>query len=834
MGTWFTDVIQAFRGLRKQPAFALTAILTLALGIGATAAIFSVVDAVLIRPLPYRDADRLVHVAHDLTARKVVDFPFAPGDFYDLRNMTSPFEQVEAVQTFVQTFAGDGAGRETERVPSAAVTPGFFRLLGFNIVHGRDFTDADGAPLPPPPAPVAGLVPVDGPPPQPPVTIISYEFWQRRFAADTAVVGTVQQLGAQSFEIVGVLAPGAELLFPPNINIQRAPELWVPDRTDFAQASRINVGLRVIGRLKEGVPLARAQTEVEVLATDLRRRFAIKETAGFSLRLAPVQQDLVDDVRPIILSLMGAVLCVLLIACANVANLLLVRTATRERELAVRTALGGSRRRLIGQLLMESLVLSISASVVGLLLARAAIEGLRAIAPENVPRLDTVSIDPTVVGFGVVLAVVSVAVFGLLPAIRASRPNIMDVLRRSGRSEGLGQGRWIRDGVVVAEVALSFVLLVGSGLMVRSFGSLYQASPGFDPNGVLTFQMTNQGQVAQGLDARLGLVRDLTARLQAMPGVTAVTASSFLPLAGGQEPLTRYGKEEALSDPSKFQQASLVFVQPGYFDVMRTPVVDGRAFTNEDNRPVAPGVLIDAVLAAKMFPGQRAVGQRLFIRTTRNEPDPFEIIGVVGHQRTQSPAFDSRETIYFPDATGGGAATARWVVRTAGNPADLEAGVRREVAAISPRLGVFEVRTMETLFDRAAAGTRFVLWLLSLFAGVAMVMAAVGLYGVLSTAVKQRTAEIGVRVAFGATSRSIFALIVGHGLKLSLAGVVIGALGARLATNAISGLLVGVTITDPLTYAVMAAGFLLVAALACGVPAFRASRLQPLEALRRD
>lgn len=824
---------QAARSLRKTPGFTLTAMLTLALGIGATAAIFSVVDAVLLRPLPYRDVDRLVHVAHDLQARNVEDFPFAPGDFFDLRNLTSPFEQVEAVTTFQQTFAGDGAGHDTERVPVAQVTTGFFRLLGMQVAHGRDFTDADAAPFPPPDnqgPPVPGA-----PPPPPPVltAILGHEYWQRRFGGDPAIVGTVQMLGAARFEVVGILQPDAVLYFPPNINIQRRPDIWVSNRTDFATASRINVNLRVIGRLKDGLSLQQAQAEIAPFTADLRQRFPIKETAGYHLRLVPVQQDLVADVRGVILVLMGAVVFVLLIACANVANLMLVRTASRERELAVRTALGGTRGQLIRQLLVESLVLSMGAAVLGLGLAQLGIAGLRRMAPDNVPRLDSVGIDPTIIGFGILIAVASVVFFGLLPAVRASRPNVIDILRRSGRSESLGQGRLVRDAVVVAEVALCFVLLVGSGLMVRSFLSIYQSNPGFDPNRLFTFQLTNQGQAAPAVDARLGLVRDLTGRLRAIPGVSAVSATSLLPLGGG-EPLVRYGKEDALADPSRFQQGHLVFVQPDYFEVMGTPIVEGRAFTESDNVPQPQGILIDTVLARKMFPEGRAVGQRIYVRTVRNEPDPYEVIGVVGHQRHATPARDSRETLYFPDAFGGGAATNRFVLRTSVDPASIEAAVRREVTAINPRLGVFDVAVMDTLVEESAAETRFVLWLFSVFGVVAIVLAAVGLYSVLSTSVRLRTSEIGVRMAFGAPTRSIFSLIVGHGLVLSALGVVIGVPVAILLSRALGTALVNVSATDPLTYGTIAAGFLVIAALACGLPARRASKLDPLAALRQE
>ncbi|NQW03045.1 MAG: ABC transporter permease [Acidobacteria bacterium] len=410
MSTLVKDIAQAFRSLRKQPTFALTAVLTLALGIGATSAIFSVVDAVLLRSLPYKDAGRLVHVAQDLRARNVEDFPIAPADFYDMKNLSSPFEDIASVFTFQQTFVGDGAGREAEQLPVAVVSSSLFRVLGLPILHGRDFVEQDNAPVPPPPA-AAGGAPEAAAPPPPVVTILSHGYWQRRYNSDPSIIGTVQEFGAQRLEIVGVLAPGAELLFPPGIAIERTPDLWYPDRTDLANGSRINVFLRVIGRLRPEVTLTQAQGEIDALAADLRQQVAIKETADMHFRLAPMHEDLVAEVQPILMALMGAVAFVLLIACANVANLLLVRTAARERELAIRTALGGSLARLIRQLLAESLVLSLTASAVGLLLARLAIQGFRTLAPDNVPRLDTVAVDPTVVAFGVTLAVVSVAVF---------------------------------------------------------------------------------------------------------------------------------------------------------------------------------------------------------------------------------------------------------------------------------------------------------------------------------------------------------------------------------------------------------------------------------------
>ncbi len=831
--TWLRDVSQAARSLRKTPGFTVTAVVTLALGIGATAAIFSVVNAVLLRPLPYPEADRLVHVAQDMRARNVVDFPIAPGDFHDFRQMTNTFEAIGSVFTFRQTFAGDNAGRPTERVPVAIVSTSLPSVLGLRVRLGRDFVPEDGAPLPEPPDNAAAGQP-DGPPP-PPVpqpVILSDGYFTRRFGGDASILDTVQQLGGQPILVVGVFEPGVELLFPPGLNVDREPDLWIADRTDFANGSRINVALRVVARLKPGVSQAQAQGDIDQIGAELRERFPIKQTAGVYFRVEPMHDDLVADVRTVVWSLMGAVVFVLLIACANVANLMLVRTAARERDLAIQTALGGARWRLIRQLLLEGLLLSLVASLGGLLLAQALVRGLRYLAPDNVPRLDTIAVDPTVIGFGMAMAVVSAVIFAAAPAIRGSRPNVMNVLRRTGRGEGLGQGRWLRDGVAVAEVALCFVLLVGSGLMVRSFMAVMNAHPGFETANLLTFQLTNQFQAVQGPNAVRVLQNDLEARIGALPGVTSLTVSSYMPLTGAQQPLTRYGREDALTDPSRFQQGNAILIAPNYFDVMGTPVLDGRVFTEADNTPQPQSVVIDRLLAEKMFPGGRAVGERLYVRGQRNEPDPYTIIGVVGHQRNTSPAVDGREAIYLPEAIGG--VPQRWALRITGDPAAVEAAIRREVAAVSPVLGVFEVRTMEQWVGEAAAGTRFVLWLLAVFGGVAIVLAAVGLYSVLSASVRQRTAEIGVRMAFGAPGPSIFRLIVGQGLLLSGIGVLIGIPAASLLSRALGTALVNVNATDPLTYITIALGFLVVAALACGLPAFRASRLDPISALRQE
>jgi putative ABC transport system permease protein len=830
MHPFLSDLGYAARMFRKKPAFAVTAIATLALGIGSTAAIFSVVNAVLLQPLPYTEPARLVHVWHDLRNRNVTRFPWAPADFHDLRTQATMFTELAALTTGRQVIVAEGGTGDAEQIRTGSATPNLFRLLGARVVQGSDFTDADGTPPPAAQvAPGAAAPPNILPPPQ--RAILSYEFWQHRFGGNPSTVGTVVALGQRRIEVVGVLEPGFEVLFPPGVNIERAPDVWTPMRVDFAAGSRVNVAQRVIGRLRDGVTIAQAQEEVDAIAANLREQFPIKKTAGFHLRLEPMHQDLVADVQPIILTLMGAVCFVMLIACANVANLLLVRAAARERELAVRAALGGSRLRLIRQLLVESLLLAGLAAGAGVLLARFGIDLLVALGPENLPRMDRVTIDPTVIAFTAVAALVSAVVFGLVPALRASRPDVMNLLRRAGRASNLASGHWMRSSVVVLEVALAFVLLVGSGLMIRSFIALQRAQPGYDPNGVLTFLLPNIPIPDD--QARLAFVRDLSAKLSALPGVTGVTAATPLPL-DPRDSLVRYGTEEALVDQSKYGQATAHFVQPGYFEVMRTRVLEGRVFTDEDNRPESLNLVIDRVLAGRLFKGKPAVGQTVLVRVRTPEPERFKVIGVVEHQRHASLARDGREGLFLPEGAVGFGAANRWVVRTSGNPSALAGSVRAAVAAVNPRVAAIEVQPMLSFVGRAQAQTRFALVLIGIFAGIALVLAAVGLYSVLSTSVRQRQAEIGVRMAFGAEHGRIFRMMVVQGLKLSTAGLACGVAAALILTSVIRSQLVGVEPTDPATFAAMTGGFLLIAAIACGVPALRAARLDPMVALRDE
>jgi putative ABC transport system permease protein len=826
------ELTVAVRSLRRSRAFTLTAILTLALGIGASTAIFSVVNAVLLRPLPYADAERLVLVWGDMRTREVYDFPFPPADYADLVEQGTLFEGLAALATFPQRLVFED---EAEQVQVGAATTNLFSLLGAHIVHGRGFLPADGTPPPPPPqganAPPGAGAPQQ-PPPPPNAIILSHHFWQQRFGGNPNVVGDVIQLGGGGApgEIVGILGPEFEMLFPPGTGIERLPAMWQAMRIDFAGGSRINVFLRVIGRLKPGVTIDQAQAQMDVLAADLRERFPIKETSGLHLRVEPMHDDLVADVRPAILALMGAVIFVLLIASANVANLHLVRAWSRERELAVRSALGGARWHLVRQMLLESFVLAAGGVAAGIGLAYLGIDVLLALAPATLPRLEAVSIDLPVLGFSILAGVIAAFAVGVLPAIRASRPDVMEVLRASGRTPGLGGGSLLRNAVVTAEVALSLVLLIGCGLMIRSFVALQRTDPGYDATGVLTFQIQQNRPTPE---QRQAFSLELRERLLALPGVTAVAATTPLPLDGGIAN-ARWGPEEALTDASLFQQADAFFVLPGYFEAMGTRLIAGRGFTEADNSPDLTRVVIDDRFAAKAFPGENPVGKEILIRVRTNEPERFEVIGVVRHQRHQTLAADGREQAFFTDGLLGHGAAGRWVVRTTGDPSRIAPSVRATIADLDRLVPIAEMQPMTEFVDRAAGPTRFALALIGVFAVIAAVLAAVGLYGVLSTVVRQRTAEIGVRMAFGAPSGSIFRLVIGQGLRLSVIGVVIGVLAALALTRVMTTMLVGVTPTDPLTFATLSVLLVVIAAVASWIPARRAAALDPGVALREE
>jgi putative ABC transport system permease protein len=511
---------------------------------------------------------------------------------------------------------------------------------------------------------------------------------------------------------------------------------------------------------------------------------------------------------------------------------MLVRASLRGRELAVRTALGGSWWRLIRQMLTEAFLIAGAGANLGIGLAWAGIKELISIAPANIPRLDTVRIDPVVLLFAALAAFLAAVLFGLPPAIRTAKPDIMQVLRGSGRTAGLAGGGFLRNTVVVAEVALSFVLLIGSGLMIRSFIALEKVDPGFDAHQVLTFLLLgNRGGTTP--EGRAALLREIQTRLASLPGVEKVSGSNLIPLAGGYNPI-RWGTEQALVDPSKFQATNFQIVLPGYFETIRARLIAGRTFAEEDNAADGKRVIIDDLLARKAFGSESAVGKRILTRIRTPDPEWFEVVGVVAHQHQESLAESGREQIYVPDAYMTHGAIARWVLRTSGDPAKYIGPVRAEMASIDAHSLILEMQPMQAIVEHAQSGTRFQLLLIGTFAVIAAFLAAVGLYGVLSTAVRQRTSEIGVRMALGAAPSRIFSLFVAHGLELSATGVGVGLIAAVALTRLMSSMLIGVRATDPLTFIVMAVLFFIIAAVASWLPARRAANLDPTIALRDE
>ena len=828
----FHDLTVAARVLRKSPVFAVTAALTIALGVGASTAIFSVTNAVLLRPLPYRNPDRLVVACSDLRKRNVRDFPFSNADFIDLREGTkSVFDDLAGVFTFPFTLQReDGTPEQTN---AAVVTINFFRLLGGGVAYGRDFNDDDAIPNPPAPP---GAQQQGPPPPRLPAhAILSYEYFQRRYGGDPSVVGrSMSAAGPQAPTpiIVGVLQPHFQLYFPPETQILPAPDIWIANRLGYDAAQRMGVSIRAVARLHPGVTPEQAQAESEKVAASERAQFPILGTADYHIRVEPMRQHMVTQARPAILALMGSVIFLLLVACANVANLLLVRASLRNRELAVRAALGADRWRLMSPILAEAMWLAAGGTLGGLALAWAGIKELRSLAPADLPRLDTITIDTSVLAFTALAGLAAAILFGVTPALRASRPRLMNVLRGIGRNTGLGTGSMMRNIVVTAEVALSFVLLVGSGLMFRSFLELQRINPGFDSRNLLTFVLNgNNGATTPAANA--AFVHQVEDRLRAIPGVQSVTGSFPFPLAGGYSPI-RWGKGEALSDPSKFQAADFQIVMPGYFETVRTPLLAGRTFTDADNAPDRRLIIIDDFLAKKAFPGESAVGKRILIRVRTPEPEWMEIVGVVGHVRQTSLAVPGREQVYFSDGYVGPGAVNSWALRVTGDPAGYARQVRAAIKDVSPRLLITNLQSVDELVDHAQAQTTFSLLLIGVFAVIAGVLAGVGLYGVLSTAVRQRTSEIGVRMALGAGRQSIFRLIVGQGLSLSAIGVVIGVIAALMLTRLMTTMLVGVKSTDPLTFMAMMLLFFAIATASSWIPASRAAGVDPNKALREE
>ncbi len=801
------DTLHAARTLRKSATFTVTAVITIALGIGLSSAIFSVTNAVLLRRLPYADSNRLVMALRDMPKRGVRDYPMSAPDFIDVRNESKTvFEDLAAVAVAARETVIPGRDGTPEQVHIQLATSNLLPLLGAKVALGQTLADAGGA-------------------------VISYDYWQRRYGGDATVVG--RSIPEISTVIAGVLEPGFELLLPPRLAVNGNPDIWIPWRLASTNGGRNTAQLRMIGRLKPGVNVAQAQTTLDGIATEFEHKFPVKATSGFAIRLESMRHYLVAEVQPTILALSGAVMFLLLIACANVANLLLVRTSLREREFAMRASLGGTTFRLMRQLIAEALVLVGIGAAVGIGLAYAAIRELHRMAPANpglanLPRFNTIGLDSAVAGFAVVVAIAAAAILGIVTACRAVRPDVIRVLRGNGPAGPSGaSGTRFRNWIVAAEIGLSFVLLIGAGLMFRSFLAMQHVGLGYDSRGVLIFRVTG---VQRNTPGRAAFVAELLEHLRSLPGVQAVTSSSALPLAGGFQ-VIRWGKQDDQADAIA-GAADYQSVRPGYFEALRTPLLDGRAFTEDDNSPDKKVVIVDDLLAAREFPLESAVGKRMLVSMPGQGVQAFEVIGVVAHQRDTSLAEAGREQIYSTEGLAGHPISGYWVVRTAQDHVACAKAIRAELAKLDKGVTVAEMQPMTTFVERAQASTRFSVILIGAFAAIAALLAGVGLYGVLATMVRQRAAEIGIRIAMGATPWSIFRLVVSRGMVLSAAGLTAGVLASLVLTRAMTSMLVDVTPADPATFAVMAVVFLAIAVVASWLPARRASTLDPALALK--
>ena len=718
-----------------------------------------------------------------------------------------------------------------EQIRWAVVTTNFFSLTGAQIRYGRDFNADDGVPSP---QPSPGAAPGTGPPQLPQVAILSYEYFMRRYGGNQAVIGqTMQFSGRPGPVIAGVLAPGFRLYFPPDADEEATPDIWMANRLGYDASDRNGFSIRPIARLRDGISLKRSQEVADIVAADGRKHFPIDQTAGYYIDLEPMQAHLVAAVKPAILTLMGSVVFLLLIACANVANLMLVRASLREPEFAVRSSLGASRWRLIQPLLAEACLNAAAGSALGLALAWAGISELRNLAPANLPRLNAVGIDGSVLGFTALAGFAAAALFGIVPAWRASQPSLMNLLRGASRTSGLAGGATLRNVVVIAEVALSFVLLIGSGLMLRSFQKLQQVDPGFDPRHLLTFQVLGARAAQSDPASRAVHIQQIARKLASIPGVDAVTASYPFPLTGDFSPI-RWGTEDAVKDQSKFQATDFQIVLPGYFETLRTPLEAGRTFIADDNLPGRNNVVVDDLLARRAFPGQSAVGKRILIRVRTPEPEWVHIVGVVAHQHQDTLITPGREQIYFTDSFLSSGVVRTWALRTSLAPAQVANAARAAIAGVDRNLVVTEMETGDEILGGAQAQTRFSLLLIAVFALVAGTLAGVGLYGVLSTVVQQRTPEIGVRMALGADRSAIVLMVVAAGMRLSLAGMAAGVLLAVFLGRAIQAMLVGVRPVDPPTFAATFVLFLAISLRASWLPAQHAAAMDPKLALHEQ
>jgi putative ABC transport system permease protein len=794
------DLRYAFRLLIKTPGFSSVVVLTLALGIGATTAIFTVVNALLIRPLPYGYPDRLVTVWQDLRARGGPPDEWAtPGNYVDWRQEKAIFDELAVIAGWGPTLTG---GNEPEPLVGEQVSHEYFSVLGIPPALGRSFVETDAVPE------------------AQRVAIISDGLWKRRFGGEPAVVGRMVTLAGEPHEIVGVLPQGFRPI------VASAAEVWRPLRLNTVKPARGAVILRAVARLAPGLPLDRAQAAAATLARQLELAHPeFNEKA--SINLIPLHERVVGDIKPGLLALLGAVGFVLLIACANIANLLLARGSSRGRELAVRMALGAGRGRIVRQLFAESLLLASAGGLAGLTVGVWAVDGLVAMAPSNAPRLAEIGLDGRVFAFAAAITLLTGLLFGAAPAIQWTGGVARDSLKDGGRGMSAAGGGSLRRGLIVIEVGLALVLLTGGGLLLQTFARLQAANLGFDPRNVLVALVNPPRASYDTMEKHRAFYDQVLEKAAALPGVRNAALASVLPLGPDSDMNFEIDGRRGPLLPSETPVTWYRLVSAGYFDAMGMKLARGRTF---ESREPAPSVVINETLARRYFPGEDPIGRRVRFR----EDGPwFAILGVAADTRTRGAREDTRVETFIPywQHTEPGMNV---ILKTAGDPALLTGPLRQAVSSIDPTIPLSSVTTLHETVGDSIEQPRFFATLASVFAVFALILAAIGIYGVMACAVSQRITEIGVRMALGATPSEVFRLVVFDGLKVTVVGIVLGIAGSVLAARALTTLLFGVRPGDPATLGSMAGLLVLVSAAACFIPARRATRVDPMVALRAE
>ena len=805
------DIRFAWRQLWKAPGFAIVSTLTLALGIGSTAAIFSLVNALLLEPLPYRNADRLVFIWQDLTEAGYPRAPLAGPELVDLRERAQLFESFGGIWANTTALTGEG---DPEQLRIGLVTANFFSVLGAEAALGRTFDGRDEAQS------------------ASPGVVLGWSLFERRFGADASVVGRRIQLNGRPTTVVGVMPRTFRLLLPPDASVPDDLQAWQLLNARFTQWPRSQQFLRVVGRMKPEVSLDAAQSEVAGIAKQLGREFKEYGSSGATFYAVGLQDDGVREVRPALLALFGGVGLLLLIACVNVAGLLVTRAASRSHETAMRMALGASRGRLFGQCLAEGLVLASLGGLAAVVVAQTSLAALLAVRPAALVRIDVAVIDWKVLGFATAVALTWGVLFSLAPLAELLRTDLAVALQRGERRGGVNIQYRTRAALVVAQIALGIVLLVGAGLLVRGFARLQQVDAGFDADHVLTFRISLAGPRYQSGDAAVNFARVLREKLAALPGVEGTGAISHLPY----DQLPNWGGPylpEGKTDVASARVADTRSVMPGYFETIGATLLEGRYFTESDTAKSEPVAIVDQRLAERTWPGQTALGKRMLADpSTSGSPDTMvKVVGVIKHVRHRRPTEETNEQIYYPWPQAFRNPMA-YVVRTSGDPSVAVAAVRAAVRSIDPLLPVADARPLDAYVDNARATRRFTALLAASFAAIALLLACVGVYGVTSYAVALRRHEFGVRVALGARRAELRRLVMREGASLALVGSVLGLAGSAMAATFMKTQLFGVTPGDPVSYLIAVPAITASALLACWLPARRATRISPLEALK--